>query len=107
MEAHECSELTFVSQINDDNDDDDDAGDGAGAAGNAGDGDVCDGDAHHQHCDYVRGDGIRAQPSSKTGSCQPRGCIVLIEIVIINAGRGLRKVTSIFLAVQPPSTRGF
>ena len=35
------------------------------------------------------------------------GCIVLIVIVIINTGRGLREVTSIFLAVQPSSTRGF
>ena len=76
MDAHECSELTFVSQINNNNDDDD-----AGGAG--------DDDAHHQHCDFARGDGIRAQPSSKTGSCQPMGCIVLIVIVIIFTGRGL------------------
>ena len=76
-------------------------------AGDDGDSDVGDGDAHHQHCDFARGDGIRAQPSSKTGSCQPMGCIVLIVIVIINTGRGQREVTSIFLAVQPSSTRGF
>ena len=45
---------------------------------------------YHQHCDFARGDGIRAQPSSKTGSCQPMGCIGLIFIT----RRGLRELTS-------------